>query len=330
MLAHIITSMNFGGVEVAIQKSLKDLNKNFDYKIFTVKNVGKPKIGQKNYIYLIKYIISQKWVPDVIITSLWWSHILGLILKIFGFKWYAFYHSSSSTHLINYLITRISSMISDCCFADSQETKRFIAKFTKKEIKIIPYKFSAKKAKNISNPLKRFYDFIFVGRIIKDKRIDLIINVAKKISDKIPNQKFCFVISGDSKIKINKLPNTKIYFKFNLRNARVLEYMEKSKFYLNLSDREGMSMSTIESIQSGCIPITRPVGEIKNYVSKNTALLVKNVDENSLDDVVNKLIKIYNNEKKLRKMQKLGMMKVNKLPDYTNTLRNTLTCKLNI
>ena len=36
-VAHIIPSMNYGGVEVAIQKSLKDLNKNFDYKIFTVK-----------------------------------------------------------------------------------------------------------------------------------------------------------------------------------------------------------------------------------------------------------------------------------------------------
>ena len=66
-IAHIIPTMNYGGVEVAIQKSER-FKQNFDYKIFTVKNLGKPRIGQKNYIYLIKYIISQKWVPDVIIT----------------------------------------------------------------------------------------------------------------------------------------------------------------------------------------------------------------------------------------------------------------------
>ena len=50
-IAHIIPKMNYGGVEIAIQKSFKDLNKIFDYKIVTVKNKGLIDINQENIFF---------------------------------------------------------------------------------------------------------------------------------------------------------------------------------------------------------------------------------------------------------------------------------------
>ena len=52
-IAHIIPMMNYGGVEVAIQKSYRDLNKKFEYKVFTIKKTGFPNINQKSFIFLI-------------------------------------------------------------------------------------------------------------------------------------------------------------------------------------------------------------------------------------------------------------------------------------
>ena len=203
-IAHVIPMMNYGGVEVAIQKSYKDLNKSFEYKVFTIKETGLPKINQRSFIFLIYDILVNKWNPDVIITSLWWSHPIGLILKIFGYKWYAFFHSSKSTHIFNFISTYLSSKFCDACLADSSETKKYIRTLSQKEIDVIPFVFKNKT--NIIPVHKRKYDFIFVGRIIKEKRIDLLLNLTKKISYEIPSLKFILIFSGKRKVQI---PNIK-------------------------------------------------------------------------------------------------------------------------
>ncbi len=328
-IAHIVPSMNYGGVEVAISKSLPYLKKKFDYKIYTVKNKGILQSEQKNFIHLFKDIIRKKWFPDLIITSLWWSHLIGIILKLIGFKWATFYHSSKSNHIINYLITLLSINIADIILADSNATKKYLKKFTKKNIEIIPFVFLSKKEKLVSLN-KRKFDFIFVGRVSKEKRIDLLLRLTKELYKKSPEKKFCFIFSGKNRVDYIKKNNVHIEIKYNLQNNKVLSYMKHSKFYIHLADREGMSMTTIESIQSGCIPIVRPVGEIKNYIKKDSSIIINKINQNSLIQIANKIHKISLNIKKLTKMQQIGMKRIKYLPEYSKTLEQTIKCKLNM
>lgn len=328
-IAHIIPMMNYGGVEVAIQKSYKDLNKNFEYKVFTIKKTGFPYINQKSFVFLIYDIFISKWTPDLIITSLWWSHPLGLFFSLFGYRWYAFFHSSKSTHIFDYISTYISSKLSDRCLTDSSETEKYIKKISKNEIDVIPFVFKNKKS--IVPIDKRKYDFIFVGRLIKEKRIDLLLNLAKKISNELSGLKFVFIFSGKKKsIKILKNNQAKFTIIYNIKNEKVIDYLRNSKFYIHLADREGMSMSTIESIQSGCIPVIRPVGEIKNYVNAKTSIIINDDSENSIENAVKNILKIIFNGKKLKEMQRLGLMNVSQLPSYIDSLESKIKCRLNI
>ena len=89
-------------------------------------------------------------------------------------------------------------------------------------------------------------------------------------------------------------------------------------------------MSTIESIQSGCIPVIRPVGEIKNYVNAKTSIIINDDSENSIENAVKKILKIIFNEKKLKEMQRLGLMNVSQLPSYIDSLESKIKCRLNI
>ena len=56
-IAHILPGMYFGGVEVAILKSLEELKENFDYNIYYVRGKGGLNANQKYFLKLVNHII---------------------------------------------------------------------------------------------------------------------------------------------------------------------------------------------------------------------------------------------------------------------------------
>ena len=321
-IAHIIPTMNYGGVERAIQKSYSELNKIFNYKIITVKAKGPIDLNQDNIFNFIIKIMFKRTSVDVIITSLWWSHLFGFFFKILGYKWYAFYHSSASTHYLNKIITNFSAKNCDICLVDSNETKKFILRKTKKLIYKIPFIFENQKKINMTED--REVDFIFIGRNIKDKRLDILVKFIKKMIQFDPNLNFVFIINGPPSSETKEIESLSYKIYKNLDNKSVLSYLLKSKFYLHFSDREGMSMSTVEAIQCGCIPVIKLSGEIKNYLDSNSAIIMNEGDDLSIEKTVNAITKIYYENNILNNMRSLALEKIDKIEKYITTFKKVI------
>ena len=98
----------------------------------------------------------------------------------------------------------------------------------------------------------------------------------KTLSLKIKKANFVCIVAGNQYRPFNKLiSSTDLEIKYNIRNSEVLNYLKRSKFYIQLSEYEGMSMTTIEAIQNSALPIIRPVGELKNILDDRNSIIVK-------------------------------------------------------
>ena len=122
-IAHILPGMYFGGVEVAILKSFEQLNIDFNYEVFFVKGRGKLDSNQQHVLRLIYRIIRNKNDYDLIVTSLWWGHLIGILLSLFGMKWACFIHSMGSSSITDKLVTKIALTKCPNHLFDSESTE---------------------------------------------------------------------------------------------------------------------------------------------------------------------------------------------------------------
>lgn len=292
-VAHILPSLDIGGVEVGIQKSLNGLQNSFDYKVFYVKKKGRLNVGQKHVLYLILGIVTRRWCPDVIITSLWYAHPIGWMFSMIGIKWYAFYHLADFAHSLDALVLNFSWKNADFRLCDSQATSDFMNKIQTQQSHVIPYVFKNFANSSALNWQSRNYDVVWVGRNHPQKRIDILCSLIGCIIERKPDLKVLIILAGDESELLNQLCSLydkNITIVKNIENSKVIEHLHKSKCYVLTSDVEGMSLSTIEAIQAGCLPVVRPVGEIKNYLSEDACVRIYETDVQSLINIADRTI----------------------------------------
>lgn len=275
---HFVPSMAIGGVEIAIEKSLPELRRKFDISIFYVKCHGSLNVGQLPWWSALRNIFVAR--PNVVISSLWWAHPLGLLFKLAGVKWVCFIHSTGLTHAFDQLISKAAILLSDVVVADSEQTVTFIHTI-KKNVKahVIPYIFPLEKE---SVKIKRRKNsFIFVGRSTPLKRIDLIVDFLKYFLVNYPTVTCRFVISGDipkDVLSLKEFFSERVTVETDLSNHEVFYRLCASEYFLVLSDYEGFCMAANEAVQAGCFIIYRDVGEIKSYVLPKHSYKVVNMD----------------------------------------------------
>ena len=211
-----------------------------------------------------------------------WS---GLLLKIsskkkliirVGYSWSQSILYETDIKSIKYLISRkLENLIinnSDGIIVSSKYLKEKY-NFINKNIVIIPNGVDSKIFKN--NYENRIYDYIYVGRLIKIKGVDRLIDFIKKNSSK----SFLIIGANPNKIDLSKYKN--VTYKINLNNNKISNYMNRAKIILNLSRSEGSPKAVIEGIACGCFPILSNIeahqniiedlnyGEIINYPNKS-------------------------------------------------------------
>ena len=103
-VAHIVPAMLIGGVEVAIARSHPHLNESVDYRVYYVRQRGSLECSQRHVSSLVRSVLTGSWRPDVVVTSLWWAHPFGRLLRRFGATWIAFFHNCGFTGSVQRLI----------------------------------------------------------------------------------------------------------------------------------------------------------------------------------------------------------------------------------
>ena len=143
------------------------------------------------------------------------------------------------------------------------------------------YKFFSG-AKNKAKP----NTFIYVGRISKNKRVDLLIEAIAIVQHKIPNVKL--TIAGED--FENLLPNLKkmvneknlqknVLFavgKFSPEEVRA--FYASSEFFVSASQYEGFGISAIEAMASGCVPILNDIDSFRDFIKRSGAGFIANFE----------------------------------------------------
>lgn len=109
---------------------------------------------------------------------------------------------------------------------------------------------------------KKQYEFIYVGRMVKEKGIYQLLDTFKILNslDKI-------IMIGDGKefTKI-KQKYPEVVFTGRLSPQKVLEYLSLSNFFISNSIIEGLPFSLIEAMQMGVVPIVSNVEGHKDLI----------------------------------------------------------------
>ena len=332
-IIHLIPSNTIGGVESAAKTSIGIKSNKF---IFSIKILSKQKktknlfLKTKSFIdifFSTFQVLNLK--PDFLIVSLWKSCLSALIIKFLkpSTKIILFLHLPKSVNFIDFLLNFVTAKIAYQIWSDSLTTLekrgeelRLDIKVKKRIISFLAYKLNP----NVKN--EKFINFIFWGRLAKEKRIDLSIKLFAKISENIKDSKFliigpdCGELTRLKKQRDDLNLRDRIIFIPPLDINSIKEISQECLFFLQLSKEEGLGMSIVESMQLGLIPLVTNVGEIKNYCINNQNSIIYN-DLESTKKIILNLIK---NKKQIETLKYNAVKKWTKAITYREDLKNAI------
>ena len=248
-IIHIIHTDVVGGAEIGAKLAQKELKGKLNYKIqFIFSPNDNFIIKIIKFFKTIKIIINENKDKKnyIILSSLWMSHIISLIVKYFSknVTWISFLHNTDYTNIISYLINTKITRLADKQVFDSYSTaKSYNAKSIKNE-RIINYFFKKYNLIefDIKNWSNREFDFITVGTNTKQKGFLELENFCKNISKKYPSRPKIMVITNNSNriIDLEKLKKKlhlicDISYELNLSNESVLKQKYIFEFVIILS-----------------------------------------------------------------------------------------------
>jgi len=325
-VAHILPSLDIGGVEIAVKRSFEAMQLRFDYRVFTVRRKGSLECGQRSVLRLLLGCIRNQWRPDVVVTSLWWGHPFGYLLRLAGIRWLAFFHNSRAMHAVENVVVHWAWRKADGLLVDSPASAAFMRQRIDRPCSVVPYIFEP--PLSLKEPRERDIDIVWVGRNSSQKRPDLARDFVRALSCSIPNGRLAFVVGGSAPDFMEKLgmeTGWDVSVFVSLDHDAVLDILRRSRFYLLVSDFEGMSMSTIEAIQSGCVAVVRPVGEISQYLDSSSAVLIENGSSEEINRVAGIVAEMWNDTATTDRLGSRAQVNLHALPHYADALAMALT-----
>ncbi|QUT05667.1 glycosyltransferase family 4 protein [Sphingobium phenoxybenzoativorans] len=135
--------------------------------------------------------------------------------------------------------------------------------------------------------------FIFTGRIIKDKNIDLLFSAASEVAR---HREVRFVIVGDGE-EMGRLVHEAAHlglsksFDFTGFQSNVTERLLGCDFFISASTREGQSNSLLEAMSCGCIPVVAAASGVDDVVEDGkSGFIVKDVSAAAFIETINRVL----------------------------------------
>ena len=119
---------------------------------------------------------------------------------------------------------------------------------------------------------KRIYDFVYIGRLFKDKEVEMIANAFAKAKKTNPNLKLAIAGYGEleSLFLNGKHANSGIAFLGKLTQEEVKETLCKSRFFISMNPLEPFGIVFSEALLCGCNIVTQSTsGCAPLYIKKD-------------------------------------------------------------
>ena len=281
-----------GGYEYLVYNLATRLPRNWDVNVYTSMDESEVALGgakfkkiSKRYRYTnskgshnvydaVRFLVNvRKNIDtlnenDVIIMNsipyLWYGNILRNInarkISLFHEAWFDYLREVSfiSRITIHHEISKIVNN-SDLLITVSSPTEdSLLHNYKAKKVVRIPIGIDTTSID--CTPKEKKLDIIYIGRLAKIKHVDHIIRAAKTLISYVPNIKIGIVGDGEGREMIEAMikdldfsKNILLYGKVN--ESEKYELLKASRIYVMPSEREGFSISTLEAMCCGAVPI---------------------------------------------------------------------------
>jgi glycosyltransferase involved in cell wall biosynthesis len=147
-------------------------------------------------------------------------------------------------------------------------------------IKIIPNGVELQKIRFI-RPSGSTSDIIFVGRLIKEKHVDFLIQAFRELLSDQPALKLLIIGEGPERDSIERQINEYLIedqvqlIGFQENYDEIIARMKSSKIYVLPSTREGFGISALEALACGLpvVTIDHPANAVRDLISENSGFL---------------------------------------------------------
>lgn len=229
--------------------------------------------------------------------------------ELWGNYWYEYLGWKG---IFGKIIEKMTVKLPDKIFAVSNQTKEDLIKFgvDSSKIDVIYNGIDFSFIQSISKEKEHYYDIIFVGRLIKERNIDILLQSVKLLKKKIKNIKVAIIGDGPEKkhliqlsIKLN-LDKNVVFFGFINDFSEVVSIMKSSKIFVHPSTREGGgSIVSIEANACGLpvIAIDHELGIDKTLIKEGYNGFFVKLDPMSLAKKIEFALKDENLLEEMRK-----------------------------
>ncbi|MBL4938122.1 glycosyltransferase [Clostridium sp. YIM B02515] len=287
----------------------KNLKEGFKQKKFYLHQIGNISINPdgKNWMYMLHIIklkkVLRKIKPDIInahyVTS--YGFIVSLLTrkKFVISAWGSDILIAPKKNFIYKYITKYA--LKKCCLitSDSEHMTNEIKKYTQSKVITVP--MGIDKLICQMKGIKSSNEIIILSLRTVDKNcnIDYIIKAFNKFNSKYTSSKLIIANSGPEIYNIKKLINDlrlddKVELLGFISRSNLLELLLKSNIYISIPTSDSTSVTLLESMACGILPIVSDLPANREWVIHNhNGLVIENIHEDLLFEA---LIKAVNDE----------------------------------
>nr|WP_320161264.1 glycosyltransferase family 4 protein [uncultured Methanoregula sp.] len=148
------------------------------------------------------------------------------------------------------------------------------------DITIIPNGIDPRRI-HATSPSKEKSDLIFVGRLIREKHVDLLVRAFSKLLSEQPDRTLLIIGDGPEREAINALihdllPEDRVrIIGFRDDHDEIIAHMKSAKIAVLPSTREGFGITALEALACGLpvITIDHPANAIRDLITGNNGFL---------------------------------------------------------
>jgi len=161
------------------------------------------------------------------------------------------------------------------------------------KVSILPHCIDVERF-TVNNPDTAAYDCVYVGKLIRRKRVDVLLRAFARVLETHPASRFCVVGDGPLRTSLSRLADD-----IGLASAvdfvgyrqDVEHYLSNARTNVMSSSQEGFPFSLVEGMCCGSVPISTPVGTIGDLITDGeNGLLFPEEDVEGLAACITRLL----------------------------------------
>ena len=257
--------------------------------------------------------------PQVLVFSLWgtFGAFVACKLRHPDRRFVTFVHNERIANRVDHLLTALMKRGADEIWVDSQATlDARLSEDEKRRARIISLRLARTEAAPRTGAAPHF---IYWGRLAEQKRVDRAVALFAAVARQRPDA--TFTIIGPDHGVLGKLERQarelgvadRIAFHGPAGREAIVEQARGARFFLQLSDHEGMAMGVVEALELGLVPVVTPVGQMAVYCRDGENALVYRDEA----DTAARLLDLVGDDEAYRAMSAAAVATFAQVPIYS-------------